>query len=61
MITITYRYETKEHIIKEGSNTFHDVKKALRFLYAMKGKIFFVTWACDDPEDNEYLNRKYIR
>ncbi len=61
MITITYNYEDKDHIIRKGSKIFHDVKKALRFLYAMKNKIFFVGWICDDPNDNDYLNRKYIR
>ena len=39
---------------------FHDVKSALRFMYLMKNKGYFILgWQCDDPEDNDWLNRRF--
>ena len=54
MITIYYVYE-KNGQWHEGKNIFDDVVKALRFMHKFKKKFFNFEWACDDPEDNEYL------
>lgn len=44
-------FETKE---------FHTAKKALSFMYAMRIKGHFIlSWRCDDPCDNEWLNRRF--
>lgn len=33
---------------------------ALRFMYAMKSKGYFIlSWQCDDPLDNEWLNKRF--
>ena len=45
-----------DEIIKE----FHNAKSALRFMYAMKSKGYLIMgWRCDDPLDNEWLNRRF--
>lgn len=42
------------------SHRFRTKECALRFMYAMRGKGYLVTgWVCDDPEDNEWLNRRF--
>ena len=39
---------------------FQNVKSALRFMYSMRSKGYFITgWQCDDPEENEWLNRRF--
>ena len=39
---------------------FNNVKKALRFLYAInRAGGIIVAWYCDDPYDNEYLNQRF--
>ena len=44
-------FETKE---------FHTAKKALSFMYAMRSKGHFIlSWRCDDPCDNDWLNRRF--
>lgn len=33
---------------------------ALRFMYAMRSKGYFITgWVCDDTLDNEWLNKRF--
>ena len=35
---------------------FHDKRSALRFMYTMKSKGYFIIgWTCEDPYDNEWL------
>lgn len=59
MITVTYFYPTADGY-KEGSKEFHDSKKALAFMYTMKKKGFKnFEWITEDPEDNEYLYRRF--
>ena len=39
---------------------FHTKQFALRFMYAMKSRGYIILdWTCDDPEDNEWLNRRF--
>lgn len=39
---------------------FKTAQMALRFMYSMKSKGYMVQgWSCDDPEDNEWLNRRF--
>lgn len=59
MITINYIYKNVAGKWIAESKTFDDVKKALRFMYSTKGRFFNFEWSCDDPEDNDYLNRKF--
>lgn len=45
-----------------GSDTyhFHNKKSALKFMYKMRNMGYIITgWACDDPYDNEWLNRRF--
>ena len=50
-LTGKWLIETKE---------FDDCVKALRFMYSMKNKGNIIDgWRCDDPEDNEYLGRRF--
>ena len=43
-----------------GVKRFHSAVKALRGMYAMKrAGISIEGWVCDDPFDNDYLNRKF--
>ena len=38
---------------------FHTAKKALSFMYAMRAKGHFIlAWRCDDPYDNNWLERR---
>lgn len=40
--------------------TFQTAYNALRFMYMMRHKGFIITgWTCEDPYDNEWLNRKF--
>lgn len=61
MIRIEYIYKsirTKKWMIAEKE--FNNVKKALRFLYAInRAGGIIVAWYCDDPYDNEYLNQRF--
>lgn len=44
-------FETKE---------FHTAKKALSFMYAMRNKGHFIlSYRCDDPWDNEWLDKRF--
>lgn len=60
MITIFYLYFNKtENKMKEASQIFDDVQKAIRFCWSMKKrKMVLDGWSCYDPEDNEILQRK---
>ena len=60
MITIFYLYFSKtENKMKEASQIFDDVQKAIRFCWSMKKrKMVLDGWSCYDPEDNEILQRK---
>ena len=63
MIEIEYIYKsivTQKWMIARKS--FDNVKKALRFLYAIKRAGGIVSgWSCDDPYDNEYLNQRFTQ
>lgn len=54
-IQIDYLYKDG----KEYQKTFNTKENALRFLYKMKSDIKFVTWKCEDPDDNNYLWKKF--
>lgn len=54
-IEISYLYKNG----KEYLSTFNTKENALRFLYKMKNDIKYVTWKCDDPDDNNYLWKKF--
>lgn len=44
----------------EETKEFHTKEATLRFLYAMKSKgIIIDSWACDDPLDNDWLNKRF--
>ena len=39
---------------------FHTVKKALSFMYAMRNKGHFILgYRCDDPWNNEWLDKRF--
>lgn len=39
---------------------FHTPYNALRFMYMMRNNGFWISgWQCDDPEDNEWLNKRF--
>ena len=56
MIKITYIYKSKiDGNYYEADKYFNDPYKALRFLYKAKKFAYNIEWACDNPEDHEYL------
>lgn len=60
VITIEYSYISKVNgLFSRDKKSFGRKEDALKFLYAMKGKIYNITWTCEDPSDNDYLWRKY--
>lgn len=58
MITIYYVYK-KNGKYYSDSKLFRDPQKALAFMYMFQDKFFNFEWSCDDPEDNDYLWRKW--
>lgn len=51
---ITIFLENGEHKV------FHDKKMALRFMYMMDKRGYFISgWSCDNPEDNEWLDKRF--
>ena len=50
-----------EIFLNDGSEKeLHDKKSALRFMYMMRNNgIWIRGWRCDDPEDNEWLNKRF--
>lgn len=61
MIYVDYEYySVSEKTWKEGTTEFGSVYKAERFIRKVKNDkyMYLVGWRCDDPEDNEYLNRR---
>ena len=60
VITIEYSYISKVNgLFSRDKKSFGRKEDALKFLYAMKGKIYNITWTCEDPSDNDYLWKKY--
>lgn len=60
VITIEYSFISKvSGLFSRDKKSFGRKEDALKFLYAMKGKIYNITWTCEDPEDNNYLWKKY--
>lgn len=63
MITVTWIYKSKiTGKWMENTNSFNTKEKALRFMYKIGkkyGYMSIVSWSCDDPFDNEYLNQRY--
>lgn len=55
-IKISYYYKDNK---TEESKEFYTKESALRFLYKMRKDLKSVTWKCEDPEDNNYLWKKY--
>lgn len=60
MITIFYLYFNKtENKMKEASQIFNDVQKAIKFCWSMKKrKMILDGWSCYDPEDNELMSMR---
>lgn len=67
-IVFDYTYKTAikkiqiDYLYKDGKEylkTFNTKENALRFLYKMKSDIKYVNWKCDDPDDNNYLWKKF--
>lgn len=49
-----------EVFLGSDTYTFHNKKSALKFMYMMKNKGFMITgWKCEDPYDNDWLNRRF--
>ena len=47
-------------LIDETIKEFHNRKSALKYMYMMRNKGYFITgWTCDDPLDNEWLNKRF--
>ena len=45
---------------EEFSKTFNTPQMALRFMYAMRNKgIMILGYSCDDPYDNQWLDRRF--
>lgn len=55
-------YKTIDGKWHDGQKEFYDVKKAERFIRSINSKStsYVTSWGCDDPYDNEYLNRKNL-
>ena len=60
MIEIGYYYTRGDGKWILCYNKFHNVKKALRFLFMLKKhpKMVYHELHCDDPYDDQYLRRK---
>lgn len=49
-----------EVICLDTIKEFKTKQAALRYMYMLKNKGYFITgWRCDDPLDNEWLNRRF--
>ena len=62
MIEVKYYYINKFGKIIESYNYFHRVESALRFMYKCKNSktlIYSGEFACDDPNDTEYINLRF--
>ena len=56
MITLYYIYKSKiDGKYYEAKKFFLDVMAAYRFMQKFKNQFYHFEWACDDPEDNEWL------
>ena len=56
MITLFYIYKSAvDGKYYEGRKEFSDPVKCLRFMHKFKKKFINFEWACDYPEDNDYL------
>ena len=59
MMHVNFQYQTKDGTIKSGTSYFYEVKKAVRFVYAIrysKDKRL-ISYGADDPEEHEEMNR----
>ena len=49
-----------EVFIGDHTKLFNTKQCALRFMYAMKSKGYIIKgWKCEDPCDNDWLNRRF--
>lgn len=50
-----------EVFLLDGSEReFHNKKTALRFMYMIRNQGYLILgWRCEDPEDNEWLNKRF--
>ena len=53
-------FSKKEKCYKEGTKQFHDVKKALAFMFYLANHDCLVkSYSCDDNSDKEYLDKRF--
>ena len=60
MIEVEYLYKKVSGEWKQGSSTFYDIEKAIRFIYKVRSgkKFIYIGFSCDDSETCEYINRR---
>lgn len=62
MIEVEYLYIHKNGSVTKHSAYFQRADKALRFMYKCnrsKNLVFTGDFTCTDPEDTEYINRRW--
>ena len=48
------------HLPENKVHVFRTKECALRFMYMMRNKGYMIlSYSCDDPEDNRWLNRRF--
>lgn len=58
-VTIVYKSKLTGKWMTEDKE-FTSPQMALRFMYAMRQKDIIIDgWKCDDPLDNEWLNKRF--
>lgn len=47
-------------LLNNDTHEFHTKEAALRFMYMMRNKGYFILgWKCDDSLDNNWLDRRF--
>ena len=62
MIEVKFYYFDKAGIPQFAWKKFYSVEKAIRFMYKCKSSknlIYAGEFACDDPNDTEYINLRF--
>lgn len=61
MIEISYYYEQSQGKWILCTNNFHNVNKAIRFMYVIQKnpRMVYMALHCDDPYDDKYIRRRF--
>lgn len=59
-IYVDYTYMKKDGTIKNGTSTFYQPSKAVRFIYSLMARpnYLYTGFSCDSEEETEEMNRR---